>query len=152
DRGKRGGKVLALLERRTRPDHDVGGNSRPTQYAIAESTAPPLGGRIVWHDEKKIVVAVGAGLVARARTEQVHALRLVCLDEAADQFGEHGIRPKWDFAAHEAGVYARRVQQSRKMLARRACHCPPAPRAAIEIAVMPSSCYWHAMPNLQVKD
>src|SRR6266545_4788117 len=72
---------------------DVGRPAGPAQHLISQPAAVPLCGGIVWDNDHEVVVAIWPTLTAGQGAEQVDALRLIRLDEAPDNFGEHWILP-----------------------------------------------------------
>ena len=77
--------MQAFFERRSRPDDDVRGKTRPSQRLVGEPAPSPFWLCVVGNDDQEVIVAVPSGIATGFRAEEVNTLGLEGLHQASQQ-------------------------------------------------------------------
>lgn len=75
--------------------HRIDGGCRAPKHFVCELAVAPFRGRIIGNDEEQVVVAVGPGIAARLRAEEINPFGTIRIDEAADDLGKNRIAIAW---------------------------------------------------------
>lgn len=83
--------MKAGVKRLPRPHEDVSRGPEPPQDAVRTLGQPVTRLRELGNDDHEVVVAVGAGVAPGTRAEEINALGVQHLDEAADDLRENRV-------------------------------------------------------------